>query len=301
MSAERLSLDTETLVRLERMSVAVKSRIRGLMQGKRRSRQTGTSLDFADFRQYMPGDDIRQIDWNVYKRSGKPFIKLFLDEQELLLRVWVDVSASMNTGGESATDRTNKLLHAKRLAACIGYIGLAGYDRVAAGVFGQDITATLPAMRGKGAAHRLFEFLAEATPEREGNIHRALSQPGAIPRQPGMTWLFSDFLYEAGVQEAISLLIAAKQEVVVVQVLSPEELHPQLAGDLRLVDVETGTGKEVSMSGTVLRAYQEALDSYTGSLRSFCHERNIAYALAPTNVPPLDWLVSTLRGTGALQ
>lgn len=301
MSAAQLGIDPGTLARLERMSVAAKNRIRGTLQGRRRSRQLGASLDFADYRLYTPGDDVRQIDWNVYGRSGKPFVKLFLDEQELQLRLLVDVSASMDTGGESSGG-DNKLRYAKRLAACIGYMALSGYDRVGAGVFGEHITSTLPYVRGKGSASRLFRFLAEAEPEldREGSLHRALSQPGALPGQPGMTWLFSDFLYESGVAETLNLLSAAKQEIVVVQVLSPEELHPELSGDLRLIDVESGTGKEVAISGKVLKAYKEALDAYTGSLRAYCHERRITYALAPTHVPALDWIASTLRQTGVL-
>ncbi|MDF2726336.1 MAG: hypothetical protein K0Q59_6014 [Paenibacillus sp.] len=300
MSGDRLALDSESLLRLERMTVAAKNRIRGTMQGKRKSRQTGPSLDFADYRLYAPGDDIRQIDWNAYGRSGKPFVKLFHDERELQVKLWVDVSASMNTGGESAGG-WNKLLHAKRLAACIGYMTLAGYDRVSAGVFGDQVSGVLPVMRGKASAQRLFRFLEEAEPGAEGDMEKALTQPGALPRLPGMTWIFSDFLYETGVRETLNVWLAARQEVVVVQVLSPEELHPGYSGDLRLVDVETGTGKEVAMSGKVLKAYKEALDAYTGSLRGFCHERGIAYALAPTNVPVLEWIATTMRQTGVLQ
>ncbi|PYI51730.1 DUF58 domain-containing protein [Paenibacillus flagellatus] len=300
MSGEALGLDTEMLVRLERMSIMAKTRVRGTMQGRRRSRQQGASLDFADYRLYAPGDDIRQIDWNAYGRSGKPFVKLFHDEQELQVRLWVDVSASMDTGGESSGG-ANKLRYAKTLASCIGYMALAGYDRVGAGLFGDRVAATLPMMRGKSSAHRLFRFLADAPAGREGDLHRALSQPGELPRRPGMTWLFSDFLYESGVRETLRLLLAARQEVVVVQVLSPEELRPSYEGDLRLIDVETGIGKEVAMSRGVLGAYREALRAYTESLRGFCHERGIAYAIAPTDVPALEWLAVTMRKSGVLQ
>lgn len=300
MNGEGLSLDSETLLRLERLTVAAKNRIRGTVQGKRKTRQLGASLDFADYRQYAPGDDIRQIDWNAYGRSGKPFIKLFHDERELQVRLWLDVSASMNTGGDSGGGR-NKLLHAKQLAAAVGYMALAGYDRVGAGLFGDRVSAMLPVMRGKASAQRLFRFLEEARPGLAGDMERALTDPGALPRQPGMTWVFSDFLYESGVRETLNALVAARQEVVVVQVLSPEELYPAYDGDLRLIDVETGGSKEVAMSGKVLKAYNEALDAYTGALRGYCHERGIAYALAPTHVPVLEWIATTMRKTGVLQ
>lgn len=299
---ERPLLDTETLLRLERLTLVAKSRIRGTLQGKRKSKQRGVSLDFADYRLYTPGDDVRQIDWNAYGRSGKPFIKLFHDERELQVRLWIDVSASMNTGGESsAGEDWNKLLHAKRIAACVGYMTLAGMDRVSAYTFADRTAAVLTAVRGKGAAQRLFRFLSDCAPGEAGDMERALTQPAVMPRQPGMTWIFSDFLYESGVKETLNKLLAAKQEVVVVQVLCPEELNPAYEGDLRLVDVETGAGKEVAMSGKALRAYKEALDAYTGGLRAFCHERGIAYALAPTNVSALEWLATTMRGTGVLQ
>ncbi|MEF3303322.1 DUF58 domain-containing protein [Paenibacillus sp. GYB003] len=302
MNAEPLLLDSPSLLRLERMTIAAKNRIRGAMQGKRKSKQQGSSLDFADYRLYAPGDDIRQIDWNAYGRSGKPFVKLFHDERELHVRLWVDVSGSMNTGGgTSGAGGGTKLLHAKKLAACVGYMALSGYDRVSAGLFGDQVSALLPTVRGKAAAQRLFRFLAEGEPAAAGDIERALLQPIALPRQPGMTWIFSDFLYEKGVRETLNMLLAARQEVVVVQVLSPEELHPEYDGDLRLVDVETGAGKEVAMSPKVLKAYKEALDAYTGGLRAFCHERGIAYGLAPTNVSVLEWIATTMRGMGVLQ
>lgn len=299
MSAEKLALDSGMLAKLERMSIMAKNRVRSAMQGRRKSRQTGASLDFADYRLYAPGDDVRMIDWNAYGRTGKPFVKLFLDERELAVRLWIDASASMNTGGERSGG-DNKLRHAKRLAACIGYMALAGCDRVGAGAFGERVSASLPLMRGKASAHRLFRFLGEIQPEQEGNLEKAFGEPGALPRQPGMVWLFSDFLYENGIHEALHRLQAARQEVVVVQVLSPEELRPDYAGDLRLVDVETGTGKEVAMSGRVLKAYREALEAYTHGLRAFCHERGIVYALAPTDVPPLEWIGSSLRTGGVL-
>jgi len=347
MSAERLGLDQEMLARLERMSVAARTRVRGTMQGGRRSHRTGASLDFADYRLYTPGDDTRAIDWNAFGRSGKPFVKLFFDERELTLRLWVDASASMNTGGEASPGAgaggsaggtgslagaaaggafggavggtfggpvggpvggafggpgggENKFLYAKRLAACIGYMALTRYDRVACGFFGDGVSAFLPPLRGRGSAHRMFGFLADAAPVQAGQLYRSLAAPDRLPRQPGMTWIFSDFLYESGVQETLNMLQAAKQDVVVVQVLSPEEIAPELSGDLRLVDVETGSGKEVAMSADVLRAYREALASDTESLRRFCRERGMTYALAPTGRPALDWIAAELRGTGVL-
>lgn len=297
-------LDAQLLQRLDQAALSAKHRIRGTLQGKRCSSQLGASLDFADYRLYTPGDDIRQLDWNAYGRTGKPFIKLFMDEQELIVNLYIDASKSMDFGSQGQqgiSTGTNKFLYARQLAACIGYLTLSGYDRVSARLFGERIHEQLPMLRGKGSVQRLFQFLAAAQPTQRGDLSAAVRRPEAIPRLPGMTWLFSDFLYENGVEEALSYLRAAKQEVVAVQVLSPHEVNPSLSGDVRLVDSELGSGKEVAISGALLKAYRAAVQRYTESLRRFCHERDIAYILVTTDTPLTDTVFRTLRQGGFIR
>lgn len=298
MSASGLGLDPKLLLRLEQMSLVAKRRTRGTMQGKRRSKQLGASLEFADYRMYAPGDDIRRFDWGAYARTGKPFIKQFMDEQELQVNLYIDVTRSMGFPLEEAAG--NKLMYARQLAACIGYMALSGYDRVSARLFSDRIVRELPMLRGKGSVHRLFRFLSEAEAESGGDIADAVMKPGAIPRQPGMTWIFSDFLYESGIEEALNYLLAARQEVVVVQVLSEEEVRPALTGDLRLIDNESGTGKEVAVTARVIEAYQAAIRQYTHGLKQFCHERGMTYVLATTDVPVADAVLRSLREHGLL-
>ena len=298
MSASGLGLDPKLLLRLEQMSLVAKRRTRGTMQGKRRSKQLGASLEFADYRMYAPGDDIRRFDWGAYARTGKPFIKQFMDEQELQVNLYIDVTRSMGFPLEEAAG--NKLMYARQLAACIGYMALSGYDRVSARLFSDRIVRELPMLRGKGSVHRLFRFLSEAEAESGGDIADAVMKPGAIPRQPGMTWIFSDFLYESGIEEALNYLLAARQEVVVVQVLSEEEMRPALTGDLRLIDSESGTGKEVAVTARVIEAYQAAIRQYTHGLKQFCHERGMTYVLATTDVPVADAVLRSLREHGLL-
>lgn len=300
MSGTSLFMNPDDMIRMDRMSLAAKTRIRGTIQGKRQTRQLGSSLDFADYRLYAPGDDIRQLDWNAYGRTGKPFIKLFLDEQELQVNMFVDVSRSMDFGSENSAVDTNKFLYARRLAASIGYIALSGYDRVGVHLFADHIHERLPMLRGKGSVHRLLHFLANAQPQMSGEIASAFMRPAVLPKQPGMSWVFSDFLYESGVEEALNALIAARQEVAVVQILSPEEVRPTLTGDLRLVDSELGGGKEVAISGKILKAYQSAVFQYTELLRKFCYERGITYMLAVTDVPFSDFVAKQLRQNGLL-
>ncbi|WP_248924543.1 DUF58 domain-containing protein [Paenibacillus hamazuiensis] len=303
MSAGQLELNPGLLLRLERMSLAAKRRIRGNMQGKRSSKQLGASLEFADYRLYSPGDDIRRFDWGAYARTGKPFIKQFMDEQELRVHLYVDCSRSMDFGGGGAGSeqaRASKFLYARQLAACIGYIALSGYDRVGVRLFGERIERELPLLRGKGSMPRLLGFLAEAETVPRGDLAQAVMRPGAVPRQPGMSWVFSDFLYESGVEESLGFLHAAGQEVVVVHILSEEEMNPKLSGDLRLIDSESGAGKEVAVTGRVLRDYRAAVHQYSQGLKRFCHERNMAYMLLTTGTPVEDAVQRSLRENGLL-
>ncbi|MDD9269995.1 DUF58 domain-containing protein [Paenibacillus sp. GCM10023248] len=296
-------LEPALMRRLDQLAIAAKNRIRGTMQGRRRSKDMGSSLEFADYRLYTPGDDTRQLDWHAYGRTGKPFIKLFMDEQELQVNLWLDASESMNFGGR-AMDRARagtKWDYALQLAAGIGYLSLGRYDRVSAGAFATVMTKQLRPLRGKGSALRLFEFLGSCSAQGPGDIGAVFRNGAVLPRQPGMTWLFSDFLYEDGVEEALKYLLAAKQEVVVVQVLAREELSPGLSGELRLIDSESGEAREVAMSGKVLQAYSEAAQAYIQSLRAFCHGRGITYLLAVTDVPVSDFLLGELRRSGLVR
>lgn len=332
-------LPPSLLPRLERLSIASKRRVRGTMQGKRRSSRFGSSLEFADYREYAPGDDIRRFDWGVYSRTGRPFVRQYWDEQELQVSLYVDTSASMDFGGgrvsgmadtlKSGRDKSveqkpegdqadkkidgkqtegnqsdsNKLNYAKKLAASVGYMALASYDRVQAAVFSSELEGQLPPVRGKASAARLFSFLQSAEPGGEGSLSRSLRQPKALPKQPGMTWIFSDFWLAGGMDElaeTLSYLLAAGQEIVLVHVLSPEEITPALSGDLRLVDSELGTGKEIAMTGKVLEEYRRTLQAYQAEIARFCSERAIFYIQANTGVPLEEGIFETLRGAGVL-
>lgn len=303
MSSRTYLLDPALMRRLDQLSIAAKSRIRGTMQGRRRSKDMGSSLEFADYRLYTPGDDTRQLDWHAYGRTGKPFIKLFMDEQELQINLWLDASESMNYGGKAGENARgeSKWDYALQLAAGIGYLTLNRYDRVSAAAFTTTMTKQLKLLRGKGSSHRLFEFLQSCSAQGKGDIGAVFRNGSVLPRQPGMTWLFSDFLYEDGVEEALKYLLAAKQEVVVVQVLAREELDPGFSGELRLIDSESKEVREVAMSSKVLQAYREAARAYTQSLRAFCHERGMTYLLAVTDVPVSDFLLGELRRGGLIR
>ncbi|GAB6988233.1 hypothetical protein JCM16418A_02830 [Paenibacillus pini] len=266
----------------------------------------GSSLEFADYRSYAPGDDIRRFDWGVYSRTGKPFIRQFMDEQELMVSIYVDCSASMDFGSgdkssEGKSDVPDKLHFAKQLAAAIGYIALCSYERVQAACYSKSLDSRLPVLRGRGAIHRLLQFLQNSTVGAEGSLAAALAEPGALPRLKGMTWVFSDFWLNEGESElgdALSRLVSAGQEVVLVQVLSPLELAPAFSGDLRLVDSELATGKDVAMTGKILQAYHRELEQYQLYLSRFAAERGISYVMIPTDTSLHTAIFGLLASSG---
>lgn len=326
------------LPRLERLSLMSGRRVRGTAQGKRRSGSFGASLEFADYRQYSPGDDIRRFDWSVYSRTGRPFVRQYWDEQELPISLYLDVSASMDyrgaggatTSGQAAglhretstaegstngsslggivsrergVSGDSKLYYAKQLAAAVGYIALAGSDRVQAYLFNSKVEASLLPLRSKAAAVNLFSFIQSVNAGGAGNMASALGSAQFMPRQPGMAWIFSDLWLEGGLEElrqSLEMLQAARQEIILVHILSREELNPRLSGDLRLIDIELGTGKEVAITGKVLEKYMAALERYTEGISRYCYERGIRYVMAPCDEPLETGIFETLRKTGAI-
>ncbi|MOA09019.1 hypothetical protein D3C78_1288250 [compost metagenome] len=223
--------------------------------------------------------------------------------------MYVDISTSMKFGeGEQ-----NKLLYAKQLAASVGYMALASHDRVQAFQCTDKVEKYLPSIRGKASASRLFSFLEGGMdiddadkPEAgnaPGNLAAALRQPEAIPRRPGMTWIFSDFWHEDGfnsLADSISLIQATGQDIVLVQVMSAEEIAPVLSGDLRLIDSELGTGKEVALTGKILDSYKRTFEQYIREISSFCSERGIRYVQASTHIPLERGVIGILRSAGAI-
>ncbi|MFX3635542.1 MAG: DUF58 domain-containing protein [Candidatus Pristimantibacillus sp.] len=310
--------DLSLLARLENLSVKAGSRIKGTMAGKRRSSSLGGSQEFADYRPYAPGDDIRRLDWNVYGRTGRAYMRQYWDEQELNISLYVDISRSMSFGDEES----NKRRYALRLAACIGYAALSGEDRATIKLFGggQQMQELQP-LRGRGASPQLFRFLAEAMlsdnedsrRDRMGGVQdvnegrAAISMADAFqsergrPRRAGTTWLITDAMYEQGIEETLLTLIASGQQVVFLHLLSPEEVDPSLAGERKLIDSELGTGKEVALGHQILSNYKKAVRDYQSELQQLCGEIGVIYLFVNTGNSLADTVQQTLLREGVLQ
>jgi uncharacterized protein (DUF58 family) len=294
-------LDEDFIQKIERLELVSKRLVSGALKGERLSKRKGRSTEFADFRPYVPGDDLRFLDWNVYARLDRLFLKLFLEEEDLRLGIVVDRSPSMEYG------EPRKLDYAKRVAAALAYIGLIHQDRVQLSGFAREAKTLFGPARGRRQTSRLFATLEEleaddsTVTDLETSCRQlALARGGG---GGGVTIFLSDFFDRAGFEGGLRYLSARGRsaEIFVFHVLAPQEIEPDLAGDLRLVDVEDGDVVEVSITAPLLRTYRKALDDFREGVKEFCARRGMHYVPAPTAVPFERLVLEYLRKTGLVR
>ncbi len=279
-------------------ALALRSRrlFSGSSRGEKRSKKRGTSVEFADFRPYNPGDDIRRIDWNAYGRFEKLYLKQFLEEEDLDITLLLDASLSMSFGSPS------KLLLAQQIAGALGYIGLNAFDRVGAARFDQNVSAWFPPSRGRGAPPRLFQFLEAQIARGEADFTASMKSVAMQARRGGIAVVLSDFLLPEGYQNGLKTLAARGFDVTAIQILDREELDPTLVGDLKLVDVEDKSRlREVTVSDGLRRTYKSNVDAHCAGLRAFCLRLGMGYVQVSNNVPVETTVLRLLRGSGLVQ
>lgn len=286
--------DETTLRRLERLALISRRALAGQVEGERRSPKRGRSVEFADFRAYAPGDDFRQIDWNAYARLERFYLKLFLQEEDLTVHILLDASKSMDWG------EPNKWVYARQLAGALGYIALCGLDRVTVTAFHGTGTRTFPPHRGKDQAMALFAFLSELPAGSTTGIASSLHSYAAAAPRPGPLLLISDLL-DPGWQEGLHSLLMRPFEVTVLHLLSPDEVAPDLSGDLRLVDVETAGPCEVTADPLTLRRYRQGVAAWREELRQQCGRWGFAYVPLESDVPLETLIWAVLRKKGVLR
>jgi uncharacterized protein (DUF58 family) len=286
--AIRQFFDESFLRRLDKMQLVTQRMHGAASHGGRRSRKRGTSVEFADYREYTHGDDLRQIDWNIYGRSDRLYVKLREDEESLAVHLLVDCSKSMDWG------KHHKLSYARRLAAALGYSGLAGQDLVSAAGFNSRLTAHLPALRGKPMAGRLFNFLASLEPSGETDLKAALRAYAAMHRRSGMAILISDLLNPGGL-EGLTALLDRGFEAVLIHLLDPIETDPEIEGEVELHDRESGQTLRISLDGATLDAYRRRLADWLTETEAFCAKRMVRYLTASTAMPLDELLFRQLR------
>jgi uncharacterized protein (DUF58 family) len=281
--------DEAFLRQLERLLLLMRSPARGGLKGGRRSVKRGQSVEFADYRDYSMGDDLRQLDWNVYARLERLFVKLFVEEEDVTVTLLIDASASMATG------TPDKLLFAKRAAAALGYIGLASEDRVAVTVLAGRTARRRAAMRGSGRVFRLLADLSAVTvADGPTDLVAAARHAAAQLNGRGVIVLLSDLL-DPSADKVIRELAATGSELVVLHVLSPDELDPALEGDLRLVDTETGEGVDITMDLATLDAYKARVAEWKAGFADLAAKRRASYVDLSSDVNLAELMFAELR------
>jgi uncharacterized protein (DUF58 family) len=286
----------EFIARLEQLRIKTRREYAGLGKGSHLSPRRGSSLEFSDFRQYALGDDFRYIDWGLYGRTDKLYIKLFKEEEDLLTYIFLDASGSM---GFPANDR--KFEAARAIALAVAYAALAAGDRVMIRVLGgAGRPPTAPFFYGR---HRMVEIarqLGALTPAGEVDLAPALAREMVSIRRAGKVFLVSDFLAMVNsVERALGMFTAANMDVSAVQVLGGDELDGQgLQGDLEVVDVETGERLRVSLGPRERERYRQTLQRLSLEIRNFCFRSGLRYALYTTNQSFHDFFLSAATGLG---
>ncbi len=281
--------DEGFLRQLERLLLLMRSPVRGGLKGGRRSVKRGQSVEFADYREYTLGDDLRQLDWNVYARLEKLFVKLFVEEEDVTITLLIDASTSMASG------HPQKLLFAKRAAAALGYIGLASEDRVAVTALAGRVGRRRAAMRGSG---RIFRLLADLSAiEAAGgptDLLAASRHAGAQLHGRGVVVLVSDLL-DPSADKVIRELAATGSELIILHVLSPDELDPPLEGDLRLIDSETGQQVDITADLATIDAYRARLTDWKAGFADLAAKRRASYVDLSSDVNLADLMFAELR------
>ncbi len=307
-------LNPQILRQLEQFQLLATRRAKSAARGERRSRARGQSVEFADYRTYVPGDDFRYLDWNLYGRLDRLFLKLYEEERELPVRIFLDASESMAFG------EPRKFDFARQIAAAVGYVALCGFDRISVLPFpdpparaplsapmsppetsspsaSQEAAArgALRLVRGKRAAMEFFRNLSALQAAGTASLNTALRRGALEARQPGAAIVLSDFLDPDGYETGLSTLVARGFQVSVVQILAPEEVAPTTYADLRLVDAETGSLQEVSFGRFRLKAYQQTVANFVQRLREYCTGRGINFFSVTSDANLSDLLLKQLR------
>ena len=309
-------LTPELLRRLEQFQLLAARRAKSSSKGERRSKARGQSVEFADHRNYVLGDDFRYLDWNLYGRLDRLFLKLYEEERELPVRIFLDASESMTFG------EPRKFDFARQVAAAIGYVALCGFDRVSVIPFpsaergvrsAESKSATsaaensalrtphsafvnaLRSVRGKKSSLQYIRNLNGLTPGGAANLNDSLRRGALEARQTGLAVVLSDFLDPAGYEAGLTALIGRGFQVNVIQILAPEELAPTTFGDLRLVDAESGDEREVTFGKFRLKHYQQTVQNFCGRLHEYCQTRGMNHFMAASNTDLSDLLLKQLR------
>jgi uncharacterized protein (DUF58 family) len=292
-------LDSRLMAKLDSVDVVSRKIFSGKMQGERRSRRRGQSVEFADFRPYVHGDDLRFVDWNIFGRLDKLFLKMFLEEEDLSLIIAVDSSASMRVGNPDTFD------YARRVAMALAYVGLVNQHRVSLVSFAGDTVERASNLRGRRKAAEVAQWLLRRKPEGGSGFEQAMRVVGTSRQGRGVMVVLSDFLFPEGFEKGLAMVAGRGFDLFAMQILAPQVVDPSreggINGDLLLVDSETGAETEVTVTPELLKIYKSRLDRLCGALRAYCARRDIVHMVVETSTPVETLMLEYLRRRGLLR
>ena len=287
-------LTPELLRRLEQFQLLAARRAKSSLRGERRSRARGQSVEFADYRNYVAGDDFRYLDWNLFGRLDRLFLKLYEEERELPVTIFLDASESMAFG------EPRKFDFARQVAAAVGYVALCGFDRVSILSFPDNpeeaaARGALRSVRGRKSALQFFQNISQLSAGGSASFNEALRRGALQARRAGLAVVLSDFLDPAGYDAGLTALVGRGFQINAVQILAPEELNPSTYGDLRLIDSETGAQQEVTFGKYRLNAYRQTVENFCQRLREYCQGRGIHFFRTGSDTSLEQLLLKQLR------
>jgi uncharacterized protein (DUF58 family) len=280
-------LPNDVLSRLERMRIRPRRRMTNRTHGEHLSGKGGTSIEFSDFRDYVAGDDLRHVDWNIFSRLHRPYVKQFRYEEQMCVIILLDASTSMTFDG--------KFEQARQIAAAFALMGLFSLEPVSIYSCKQieSHPAICPPCTGRASRARVFTFLEELEAGGDFPIEAAVDAVLRRHRGRGIAIVLSDFLTFGDLGRPFNLLYSAGLEVFGVQILSPAERDPELTGDLRFVDSETDMSLDISNVGELISIYQDRRRALERELDEHCRRRRGRF-VSISSADPIDWLLFDL-------
>ncbi|MCE9619022.1 MAG: DUF58 domain-containing protein [Planctomycetes bacterium] len=291
-------LDAPLVAALDRLDLMSRKMLQGRMQGERRSRRRGQGMDFADFRPYAAGDDLRFVDWNIYGRLDRLFLKMFLEEEDLGLVIAVDGSASMDSG------EPNKFDVARRIAMALAYVGLVNQHRVTLALLQEGRADKLSGLRGRRRAAEAASWLISRKAEGATGFESACRTLASARLGRGVVVVLSDYLLREGYATGLRALAARGWDVFALQVLSPEEMDPRKGGqsdDVRLVDRENKNEVEITLTAAVVRDQKRRVETFNAELREACLRLGVRQMTIDSAVDYQKLLLETFRKQGLLK
>jgi uncharacterized protein (DUF58 family) len=287
--------DDEFQRKLEYLALVSRRVFSGRLRAERRTKKSGSGVEFADHRDYQPGDDFRYLDWNVYQRFEKLLVRLYEEEEDLAIYFILDTSASMAFGGGQ------KLRYAKKVVAALAYVGLANLDRVSIVTTSDRVMERLPETRGKARIFKAFRFLREVQAEGTTDLGDAMKTFVAQNKRRGLAVLVSDLYDPRGFEKGINFLRYNKFDPFVVHVVDRAEGKPKLNGDVLVYDCETGDEREVTVTAKVLQRFGEAYATYLADVDRFCATHQVPYVTASVDVAFDELILRVFRRGGFLR